>query len=94
LFVTPAQSPITSDFYLQTSAAAIFRFRVCLNTANHRKSPQFTANQVQMTSMMPQLTANQYKHRKSPQIRSQITTIHRKSGSSDFNDAATDRKSV
>jgi len=34
------------------------------------------------------------KHRKSPQIRPQITAIHRKSGSSDFNDATTDRKSV
>jgi len=38
----------------------------------HRKSDhkslQFTANQVQVTSMMPQLTANQYKHRKSQQI--------------------------
>jgi len=45
---------------------------VCLNTANHRKSdrksPQFTANQVQVTSAMPQVTANQCKHRKSPQI--------------------------
>ena len=40
----------------------------CLNTANHRKSPQFTANQVQVTSVMPQLTANQYKHRISQQI--------------------------
>jgi len=33
--------------------------RVWLNTANHRKTPQITANQVQLTSMMPQLTSNQ-----------------------------------
>jgi len=40
---------------------------VCLNTANHSKSPQ---------------------------IRPQTTAIHRKSGSSDFKDVETDRKSV
>ena len=40
---------------------------VCLNTVNHCKS-QFTANQVEVTSTMPQqVTANQYEHRKSPQ---------------------------
>jgi len=39
----------------------------------------------------PQNTAN---HSKSPQIRPQITAIHRKSGLSDFKDVATHRKSV
>jgi len=62
-------------FPVKTSGGKDKSRGVCLKTANHRKSPQITANQPQINHKSPQITVNQAQHnvilpenRKSPQI--------------------------